>query len=30
MNPTSLDPLGSCESIYAHVKPIKLVEDWIK
>ena len=26
INPTSLDSLGSCESIYVYFKPIKLVE----
>ena len=26
MNVTSLDSLGSCESIYVHFKPVKLVE----
>ena len=26
MNLTSLDSLGSCESIYAYFKPIKLAE----
>ena len=30
MNLTSLNPLGSCKSIYVYFKPIKLVEGWIK
>ena len=30
INLTSLDSLGSCESIYVYLKPQKSVETWIK